>query len=70
MPLYAHARIEDPNEPGRYYERGDEVPEDLIEGLECVSEEDYDPQTDEVPAPDVIEIDGVRYERQEKPADA
>lgn len=64
MPLYAHARIEDPDEPGRYYERGAEVPETVAEGLDCVSEEQYDPASDEVPAPDVIEIDGVRYTKE------
>lgn len=64
MPLYAHARIEDPEQPGKFYERGDEVPKKLAEGLESVSEEKYDPATDENEPPEVIEIDGVRYTKE------
>lgn len=63
MPLYAHARIEDPEQPGKFYERGDKVPEKLAEGLESVSEEKYDPETDKNEPPQFIEIDGFRYER-------
>jgi hypothetical protein len=64
MPLYAHARIEDPEQPGKFYERGDTVPEKLAKGLDSVSKEKYDPASDEVPAPDVVEIDGVRYTKE------
>jgi hypothetical protein len=72
MALYAHAVIDAPN--GKRYERGDEIDEsdfvvkdddtdhvaELLDGG-SLSEEDYDPAADEVPAPDVVEIDGVRY---------
>ena len=67
MPLYAHARIEDPEQPGKFYERGDAVPEALAEGLESVSEEKYDPEADKNAPPEFIEIEGVRYARQEAP---
>lgn len=65
MPFFAHAVIE--TEEHRY-ERGSEVPEDLAgfdELVEAgsVSEEQYDASVEAVPAPDVIEMDGVRYVR-------
>lgn len=67
MALYAHARIEVPNDPEdpsagvTRYEQGDEVPEAVAEGLECVSDEPYNPAADKLPPPATVEIDGVRY---------
>lgn len=75
MPLYAHARIQDPDDPGKHWERGDEVSESDAErlGLDpefgAVSSEEYDPATDESGPPQSVVIDGVTYERQE-PSDA
>jgi hypothetical protein len=69
---YAHALIEVPVDPEDTtkgvvkYDRGDEVPADLP-GLDylreggSVGDEPYDPEKDKVPAPDVVEIDGVKY---------
>lgn len=73
MPLYAHARIEDPEDPARTWERGEEVSEADAKrlGLDpefgAVSESDYDPEADKSAPPAYLEIDGVRYERQENP---
>ena len=69
---YAHALIEVPVDPEDAtkgvvkYDRNDEVPADLpgydeLVAGGSVSDEPYDPETDKVPAPDVVEIDGVRY---------
>lgn len=69
MPLYAHARIEDPENPALHWERGDEVSDADVErlGLDpeygAVSDVEYDEAADAPPAPDYIFIDGVRYER-------
>ena len=69
---YAHALIEipvdseDASQGVIKYGRGDEVPadlpgyDDLVEGG-SISEAPYDPEADKVPAPDVVEIEGVRY---------
>lgn len=69
---YAHALIEvpvdaeDASKGVVKFARGDEVPADLpgydelVEGG-SVSDEPYDPENDKVPAPDTVEIDGVRY---------
>lgn len=70
MPLYAHARIEDPTNPAKVWERGSEVSaKDASRlGLDpeygAVSEEEYDASTDRNAPPDVIEIDGVRYTKE------
>jgi len=66
---YAHVLIEDPRD-GTKYRPGDEVPADLpgfdelVEGG-AINKKKYDPEKDRVvvPAPDVIEIDGVVYEK-------
>jgi hypothetical protein len=69
---YAHALIEVPVDPEDAskgvvkYSRGEEVPADLpgfdelVEGG-SIADEPYDPEADKVPAPDTVEIDGVRY---------
>lgn len=69
---YAHALIEVPVDPEDSskgvvrYARGEEVPSDLpgydylVEGG-SISEGEYDPESDRAPAPDVVEIDGVKY---------
>lgn len=69
---YAHALIEIPVDPEdasqgvTLYKRGAEVPSDLP-GIDylyeggSVSDDPYDPEADKVPAPDVVEIDGVKY---------
>ena len=69
---YAHALIEVPVDPEDSskgvvrYARGEEVPADLpgydelVDGG-SVSDATYDPATDKVDAPDVVEIDGVKY---------
>jgi hypothetical protein len=69
MALFAHARIEDPDNPGATWERGDEVSDADAERLGlsdeygALSEEPYDPESDKNEPPQYIEIDGVRYER-------
>lgn len=69
---YAHALIEVPVDPEdatqgvTKYNRGDEVPADLpgydelVEGG-SISDEPYDPENDKTPAPETVEIDGVKY---------
>lgn len=63
MAYFAHAVIELDD---RTYQRGEKVPEDLP-GFEelldggAVSKDEYDASVDVVPAPDYVEIDGVRY---------
>lgn len=69
---YAHALIEVPVDPEDAtkgvvkYGRGDEVPADLpgydelVEGG-SIRDEVYDPEADKSPAPDTVEIDGVKY---------
>jgi hypothetical protein len=70
MTLFAHALIEVGDTK---YKRGDLVPEDLpgldelIEGG-AVSPETYNPASDEVGPPDVVEIDGVTYVQAEDSA--
>ena len=69
MALYAHARIEHPTS-GEFYERGDVVPDDLPGLDEIVEagsarEEPYDPDAETQEPPQFVEIDGVRYARQE-----
>lgn len=64
---YAHAVIELDD---RTIQRGDKVSKsdfndadryaELVEGG-AISDSHYDPAADEVPPPDVVEIDGVRY---------
>jgi hypothetical protein len=72
MALYAHAVIEDP-ESDKIWERGDTIDSADAErlGLDpeygAVSEEEYDPAADANEPPKYVEIDGVRYERQEAP---
>jgi hypothetical protein len=69
---YAHALIEVrlDDESVVKYDRGEEVPEDipgydeLVEGG-SISEEPYDPEQDKSAPPQYVEIDGVRYTRQE-----
>lgn len=61
---YAHALIE--LEDGTRIQRGDTVPDDLPGFEELVeagslSDDEYDPAADVAPAPEVIEIDGVKY---------
>jgi hypothetical protein len=82
MALFAHARIEDPEDPTQVWERGDEITEADVErlGLDAeygaFSEEEYDPEADKNEPPQYIEIEGVRYERkapvepEEDPTDA
>jgi hypothetical protein len=76
MALIAHARIEDPEDPTRVWDRGDEVSAEDAErlGLErqfgAVSEEEYDPAADKNEPPQYVEIDGVRYERNAPAPDA
>jgi hypothetical protein len=73
MPLYAHALIE--LEDGTRYQRGETVPED-VDGIEelmeagSVSEAEYDPAADVSPAPEVVEIDGVKYVKASDGAEA
>lgn len=70
MLLNVHARIEDPEDPTRVWDRGDTISAEDAErlGLDsefgAVSEEEYDPASDKSPPPDVIEIDGVRYTKE------
>lgn len=69
MALYAHARIEDPEDPTQVWERGDSITEEDVErlGLDAeygaFSEDEYDPEADKNDPPQYIEIEGVRYER-------
>lgn len=73
MALFAHARIEDPEDPTQVWERGDTISEDDADrlGLDpefgAISEEEYDPEADANEPPQYIEIDGRRYERLEAP---
>lgn len=64
---FAHAVIDASD--GTRYQRGDEVDlekfteEELAELQDggAIREEDYDEAADVVPAPDVVEIEGVKY---------
>lgn len=66
---FAHAVIDAPD--GTRYQRGDEVDESKFVSHEeelaelrdggAIRDEDYDPAADVSPAPDVVEIDGVKY---------
>lgn len=63
--LTAHALLEHP-ETGERVDRGEPVPADWpsldeLEASGAVSTEDYDPEADKSAAPDVVEIDGVKY---------
>ena len=81
MTLFAHAVIEVPVDPEDAskgvvrYERGDVIPDDLL-GVDelvehgSVSEEEYDPAAEKQEPPAFVEIDGVRYARQEADDDA
>lgn len=68
---YAHCLINDPRD-GTRYEAGDVVPDDLP-GLDeladagSVQDEKYDPDQEETLTPNVVYIEGVRYEKQELP---
>lgn len=73
---YAHAVIEVPVDPEdatlgvTRYELGDEVPSDLpgydeLAEYGSVSDDPYDPSVEVQPPPQIIEIDGVKYVRQE-----
>jgi hypothetical protein len=70
---YAHALIE--LEDGTRIQRGDtvkkDVPgyDDLVESG-AVSDEKYDPAQDASPAPDEVELDGVRYVKVDDGAEA
>lgn len=65
MAYYAHALIELAD--GSKIPRDSEVDPDLVEGFDelveagSISAEKYDPKTDVVPAPESVEIDGVKY---------
>ena len=73
---YAHARIEDPETPGKYWEPGDEVSDADLErlGLDpefgAVKDEEYNPDDYKSEPPQFIEIEGVRYMKQEAAPDA
>lgn len=73
---YAHVNIEDRDDEGNIvkYRPGDEVPEtlngydELVE-YGAIKDEEYDPADYVAPPPQYVEIDGVRYKREE-PTDA
>jgi hypothetical protein len=76
---YAHAAIEWFDEDGqkRYFETGAEVgPKDDIPGYDelveagTIRDEKYDPANEPKLLPKFVEIDGVRYERQQEDSDA
>jgi hypothetical protein len=67
--MYAHALIELGD---RTIQRGEEVYEDdftpddwaaLVEGG-ALSDDEYDEKSDEVPMPDEVVIDGIRYKKE------
>jgi hypothetical protein len=68
---YAHALIEVRQDDGSVvkYDRGEEVPTDIPGYDEMVEagsirDEEYDPDQDKSDPPPYVEIDGVRYMRQ------
>ena len=71
---YAHCLINDPRD-GQRYEAGAVVPDDLpgfdeLAEAGSIRDEEYDPAVEKQAPPQFVEIEGVRYARQEEPTDA